>query len=253
MTTRRAVIKSTLRSTFNSSRQMIENRFPWHLRLLLRGGGVRLDRPCLVLGSAPNPHLPTISNYDLICVNSSGLIAKELGLGKPKLTVMGGFKLVHPNLEEDRKVLHGLSTEYLILIRHTLPIPRVEAEKLLAALNYHYQQFLTVDFWDRACMIRKVTGKRLGGEDTPNASRQGTPNMASNGIFAACYALYHGAPEIILSGISLTKDGHYYSEQNRRRRHTSFDLTAIKSMVERGWPVKTSEPELAELTGLPLV
>jgi len=179
-----------------------------------------------------------MDNFDLICVNSSGFVAKELGLPDPKVTLLGAFKLVVPKNEEDRRALHGLRTEYLILIRHRLPVSRLLAESLLGMLHYHYKQFLTVGFWDRSYMIQKVTGKDL---------------RVSNGIFAACYALYNGAPEIILSGFSLTMHGHYYSDQNRRRKCGNADLAALSAMRERGWAVKTSEPELAELTGLPLV
>jgi hypothetical protein len=207
------------------------------LGLFLRKGRVKLDRTCLVLGSSPDPHIVALQNFDLICVNCSGYIAKDFGLPDPKVTLLGAFKLVVPKNEVDRRILKSLRTDSLVLIKHRLPVTPKLAKSLLAMLDYSYDAFLKIGFWDRAYMIQKVTGQRF---------------EVSNGVFAACYALYNGAPEIVLAGISLTKDGHYYSEQNRNRLHIPIDLAALKAMVERGWKVKTTEPELAELTGIPL-
>lgn len=216
----------------------IETGFNLFLGLFLKKGRVKLTRPCMVLGSSPDPHPVHMENFDLICVNCSGYIAKDWGLPDPKVTLLGAFKLVVPKNEVDRRVLKGLRTETLVFIRHRLPVSKALATVLLDMLEYRYTEFLRLGFWDRAYMITKVVGKRL---------------PVSNGVFAVCYALYNGAPEVVLVGFSLTKDGHYYPDQNRPRGHIPADLEALIAICERGWNIKTSEPELSELTGIPLV
>lgn len=216
----------------------METGFNLALGLVTTKGRVKLDRTCLLLGSAPDPHIPKLENFDLLCINCSGVVAKEFGLQDPKVTLMGAFKLVVPKNEVDRRILKGLRTENLVLIRHRLPVSTELATQLLVMLDYSYGKLLRLGFWDRAHIIEKITGEKL---------------LVSNGVFAACYAFYVGAPELILAGFSLTQDGHYYCDQNRRRYHADPDLAALKAMKERGWNIKTTEPELSELTSIPLL
>jgi len=203
-------------------------------------------RRYVVLGSSPVPHPAPLDGADLICVNSSGFVARDLGLPEPELTVLAGFKLIYPNRQEDRDALRGLKTKCLLLITYLLPISLEEAEELLEKLGYRYDELKTIDFADRAHVIRSVTGTGLGEADAPE-------NRISNGVFAACYALYHGASEVILSGISLTLDGHFYMTRTRPRRHITTDTEALIAMRTRGWPVKTSEADVSQATGIPLV
>jgi hypothetical protein len=205
---------------------------------------VPFRHPCVVLGSAPDPSVPP-GPYHLICVNSSGYAARALGLPEPDVTVLAGFKLIHPNREEDRQALRGLRTRTLLLVTYLLPVPLAEAERMLAELDFRYERLETVDFDGRARVIEGVTGSPLGSEAAPES-------RVSNGIFAACYALQAGAPCVVLCGISLTSGGHFYSDRGRPRRHIASDTAALVALQARGWPVQTTDAGMARATGMPL-
>lgn len=204
--------------------------------------------PCLVLGSAPNPQLPrrSLDGIHLLCVNSSGWSAKQRGLPIPRLTVLGGFKLTKPDREIDRQALRGLRTQQLLLLTHLLKLTLAEAKEKLAQLDYQYVNMKTMNYARRARMIEAVTGEKLGRGDNETSK-------ISNGLFTACLALYEGAPEVILSGISLTSDELSYAQIKGRRRHILPDKEALIAMRDRQLPIKTSEPELAKITGIELV
>jgi len=205
------------------------------------------SRPCLVLGSAPNPHVPVLEGMDVICVNSSGYVARNLGLPTPSLTVLAGFKLVLPKLAEDREALRGLRTKTLLLIMKFRDWTAERAAEALAALDYRYDELVTISIPDRAEIIRSTTGRRLGGEDGRPAEG------VSNGLFAACYVLHAHAPKVVFAGISVTRNGHEYSVQDRARVHIEPDKTAIACLLARGYPLFTSEHELSAAAGLPLI
>ncbi len=219
---------------------VLEAHILWELLPLLPGSVPRLGRSCVVLGSSPSPHLASLHDFDLVCVNSSGRVALALRLPQPILTVLGGFKLVKSRYLEDREAMRGLRTRSLLVIRTLRPLPVDEARRVLEGLDYRYEALKTISHAFREHMVRKITGTSV-------------VKQPSTGIFAVCYALASGAPEVILSGISLTLNGHYYSDRNRSRMHLEEDTAALIALRERGWPVKTSEPDLSRLTGVPLI
>lgn len=205
---------------------------------------VTLPRPCVVLGSAPQPHVPS-GAFDVMCVNSSGYAARDLGLPEPAITVLAGFKLIYPNREEDRQALRGLRTKTLLLVDYLLPLSPAETAQLLADLDFRYERLETVDFHGRARVIESATGLPLASDAAPEL-------RVSNGIFATCHALQLGAPAVIVSGFSLTLNGHFYSQRGRPRRHIGPDTTALQALRERGWPLYTTETDIADATGIPL-
>jgi hypothetical protein len=206
----------------------------------------RWSRPCLVLGSAPQPTLAYRSDMDLVCVNSSGYAARALDLPVPAVTVLGGYKLVVPRLEEDRQALRGLRTTTLLLITNFEPATLEEVLDALERLDYRYDRLMTVSVEERAEIVWTTTGERLAGEESPRLK-------VTNGLFAACYACFAAAPQVVLAGISFARDGHHYSDQLRRRQQIEPDRAAVRALRARGYPLFTSEAELAADTGLPLV
>ncbi len=249
----RRFMPSRVRRALGYARDSFEALLLWKLLPLLPGSVPKFRRPCVVLGSSPNPRLARLRDFDLVCVNSSGCVARDMGLPQPALTVLGGFKLVKASKEEDRQAMRGLRTAYLLLVRYERPL--AETRQSLERLDYEYDKLVTIGDRHREHLIRKVTTcKPISSYSalTIPPTRDQAPWNVSNGIFAVCFALANGAPEVILTGISLTLNGHYYSARDRRRKHRTQDRAALIALRERGWPVKTSEPDLSGLTGLPL-
>lgn len=82
---------------------------------------------------------------------------------------------------------------------------------------------------------------------------KGTMPRPSNGIALISYALLFGVPQIIISGMSLTDEGHTNPTRKKHQRlHKEEDLASFVHFAENSPGVMTSEPELSELTGLPL-
>jgi hypothetical protein len=202
--------------------------------------------PHLVLGSAPNPGLPTkpFDSLALVCVNGSGWSAKQLALPTPDLTVMSGGTLILPQEAKTRECLRGLKTKTLLVI--TVGVQPTQATQILSELDYTYERIEYMNYDERARVIKAVTAKNLGRGDRET-------NKISNGLFAACLAFYRGAPEVILAGISLSSDGRAYSTSLDRRFHVKPDGAAISAMHQRKLRLHTSEPDLAQICGIDLV
>jgi hypothetical protein len=202
--------------------------------------------PHLVLGSAPNPCLPTkrFDSLALVCVNGSGWPAKQLGLPTPDLTVMSGGTLTLPQEEKTRACLRGLRTKNLLVL--TVGVEPTQAQDILRDLHYTYDRIAYMNYDQRARVIKAVTARNLGRGDRETSK-------ISNGLFAACLAFYRGAPEVILAGISLSADGRVYSTSLDKRFHVKPDGEAIRAMQQRKLRLHTSEPALAQICGLELV
>ena len=82
----------------------------------------------------------------------------------------------------------------------------------------------------------------------------GKMKRPSNGIALICYALLFKVPQIIVSGMSLTDDGHTNPDRKKfQRLHKEEDQACFAYFARHFLAVWTSEPELAALTGLPLL
>ena len=209
----------------------------------------RHNLPGLILGSAPDPHLPKIKldKVNLICVNSSGWSARRLGLQIPDLTVLLRHKLLAQDTREDLKAMKSLKTHKLLVVPHASLIKFSKIKDVLTQLDYQYNEIINCK--DKVHVIKAITGENLG-EGDPHVTK------VSNGLFAVCLALFYGAPEVIMTGFSLTASGHnYYAERDkhRPRQHILPDKKAILAMRDRGLKIKTSEPDLARETGIELV
>ena len=190
----------------------------------------------IVFGSAPDPLLPTslTGRYARVDINNAGRTAQELGLGPADLTIRTKKKSCseHPTLD----------TKALIWI-HTIPAPML---RLLLLTKPHRSIGRVAKFTkaERDALVETVSGVRL--------ENVGPWDKVSNGVAAACLGLHFGVPEIVLSGISLSKAGHSYNQLGRTRYQVDEDR-AVLSALSKDPRLATSEPDLAADLGLRLV
>jgi hypothetical protein len=74
----------------------------------------------------------------------------------------------------------------------------------------------------------------------------------TNGVVAIVLALACGARRVIVSGISLTEDGHSYNDRNEVRKQVEPDRIALAQIRDSYPQVSTTEAGLSLVTGLPL-
>ncbi|MCK5932700.1 MAG: hypothetical protein KAG89_11070 [Fulvimarina manganoxydans] len=194
-----------------------------------------LDRPWLILGSAPSPTLPAgvLADHARVDINNSGRTAEEMGLGRADLTFRAKAKpwSEHPNLDT-----HGL------LWIHTKP-------RWYAKLKLRYRPHRHIESLE--VLTPKVRERIVMAETALPVSEIGDLGKVTNGIAAACFGLACGVPSIVLAGISLTSGGHSYNQNNRARMQITEDRAVLKALAKRN-DISTTEAELAEETGLTL-
>jgi hypothetical protein len=194
-----------------------------------------LDRPWLILGSAPDPTLPAalLASHARIDINNAGRTAQRLGLGRADLTV----RAKHKTWREHRH----LDTRALLWVHE---IPALLLRLLLLTKPYrHIGSLRTMSRGEREAMTAAVSGVSVQGV--------GDWGKVTNGVAAACYGLMLGVPAIVLAGLSLSKEGHSYDDLNRSRRQVREDAGVLAGL--KGRPgLATTEADLASETGLPL-
>lgn len=205
-------------------------------------------RSCLVLGSAPDPTLPSrrTPGQVLLCVNCAGYSASRIDLPPPDVTFLRTKKLIAPEKDADRRALRGLLTRHLVLVLGTdrgTPIPVYE--EILRGMDYRWESLLALASSERATIVRGVAMAALG-----RGPRDET--KASSGIAAVCLALFLGSTDIVLSGFSLDSDGLSYGDGAHPRHHVKPDRDALDALRRAGFQLRTSEPRLAQTTGVPL-
>ena len=194
------------------------------------------DRPWLVLGAAPSPTLPpaALSARARVDINNSGRTARELGLGRADLT----FRSKKKSWAEHSY----LDTDALVWI-HTLPSWAARLD-LLRRPHVHVGSLRTLTRVDREALVIEQSGASL--------EEVGELGKVTNGVAALCFGLALGVPRIALAGVSLTAAGHSYDELGRSRRQVDEDTVVLRALARRP-EVETTEPELAEMTGIRLV
>lgn len=194
-----------------------------------------LDRPWLILGSAPRPTLPgdLVSRAARIDINNAGRTAAALGLGPADLTIRTHRKswAEHPDL--DTKALLWTHSWPTIVMRWQLSKQKRAKVGLLRRWTRT----------EREAIVDLVIGTQVTGV--------GSLGKATTGIAAACYGLFVGAPEIVLSGISVDAPGHSYDERGRPRLQVEEDLFVIERIrcEPRLW---TTETSFSAVTGVRL-
>ena len=192
-----------------------------------------LDRPWLVLGSAPNPTLPSdiVAHCARMDVNNAGKTANMLGLPAADLT----FRKRKKSWEEHPDV----RTRGLLWL-HTRPL-WVMRLKLLMKPSVRYRSLMRATKEEREAIVEHMCGGM--------PKDIGETGHVTNGVAALCYALFMGVPSVTLAGFSLTVMGHSYNEKGNTRRQIAEDAYVLSKLRERP-DVFTTEEGLSASIGI---
>jgi hypothetical protein len=198
-----------------------------------------LSGPALVLASGPGAAVPSDFNerWTLATVNGSQAVAARLGLGSPDVTLMGTSILRNKDAQE---VLRGKRTGTLICVRDKKH--RDPARIRLAFLKYSYSGFFFLTRQERLRLLSEMVGESVA-----------SPARPSNGVILALLALHLGCEKVIMTGFSLTKDGHAYNNKGCVRGHKEQDRHILGKVVQRKLPIFTNQPDFSAESGIPLV
>ena len=194
----------------------------------------------LVLGSAPNPLVPSTADFDtLVCINGSPRVAASFGL-TPHISLLGNHNCLAstPVAVACLSSLQYLRTEVLLYfdVYETHDSPA----QILSRIKFQYDDLVVLSRSDRSAIVANAIGLS-NYADVPEVS---------HGIVAACLAACGGAEQIILAGISLS-GGHSYIRSNTPRRHIADDTEVLRALGELfHGKMATTNPDLARTTGL---
>jgi hypothetical protein len=207
-------------------------------------GGRRIGGGCFVLGSAPSAVWPDPRFADWVLLTVNAAQAAEPPTPRiPDITLMSGQMLGDdPVNREAKRVLRGLSTSELWLIERG--ITKDAAIEVLRSLSYKYGSLGVISRRQRS----RITYRQLGVDAASGVGEE----KISTGVFAALLALEQGASKVILSGISLTADGHAYNDLGHVRHHVNSDQRALAVAIGRGLPLFTLCPVFSKASGVPL-
>jgi hypothetical protein len=207
----------------------------------------RFAGPVVVVGSAPTSHKPAgfDDTFSVVTVNGSQSVIVGWGVDAPDVTMMM-FNQVEgttTNAIEVRRVLRGRKTGtlYVLLWRKN---DRERLEKGLQAFDYKYDRLQIVDRYERMALLDRVAGMRSLEMDADS--------KCSNGMNAVLFALYNGAPAVIITGINPNSAGHAYNKVGLSRLHVQMDKMVLDKLIEAGRPIFTADPHVAEELGIPL-
>ena len=195
-----------------------------------------LDRPWFVLGSAPEPTIPTdiADRAALVCINNAAATAARLGLPPPSLT----FR----NPAKEWNSVAGIKLPLVLWVSNKSPWGIFWAKLFFAKARVGEIRAMSKN--DRTALFTHVLGTDLSGV--------GQLHKPSTGIFAALYGLFMGAPEIVLAGLSMERDGYSYGSLPGIQKHREEDRLALRILAERYPQVSTTERDVSEQTGVPL-
>lgn len=204
------------------------------------------DGPVVVVGSAPISNKPAgfDERFRVITVNGSQMVTAKWGMEKPDVTFMmfNQVRGTNTNALEVRRVLKGRRTSalYVLLWREGLP----SLQEGLQAFDYRYDSLRLIDRYQRMALLDRMCGLKSDELDRED--------KCSNGIYATLFALYNGAPAVILTGISPQAHGHVYNQENLPRFHKDMDKKALQALRDRRYPIFTADPDVADSSGIPL-
>ena len=206
-----------------------------HRRWLAAGG--LLDRPWFFLASAPNPTLPAVlpARTAHVYIKFAALAARERGLPDPDLSFVNDYGL--------ERQTAGVNCHRILAL--TGKKRKLVADRILHRLPFQQARPMHLGEAERDLLLDCVLGNAFRGV--------GTMVRPSNGIALICYAILFGIPQVIVAGMSLTDDGHNNPNRKKfQRLHKEEDRASFQHFARHHPSIMTSEPELAQLTGLPL-
>lgn len=226
----------------------------------------------LILGSKPDPSLPTADAYDAVaCANASGYSAARHGMPVPTFTVMSA--ILTSGIESGKQSLNalsGLKTDTLYffprppvrkkgikgIIQHTkrLKTGPLYFRFILRSLPFHYQSFANMP-WN----FYHDTIASLCDHDDQIMDRLKLKQPSSGIItLAVGLARYH-FDRYIMSGFSFELT-HAYAHNpeitergSQGSKHTDTDIMIIRYLHEKYRNIYTTESVVHQRTGIPLL
>ncbi|RVH36115.1 membrane-anchored protein [Sinorhizobium meliloti] len=207
----------------------------------------RFNSPVVVVGSAPVSNRPAglDERFRIITVNGSQSVIAKWGVDAPDITMMM-FNQVEgttANAIEVRRVLKGqrTGTLYVFLWRKD---DRARLEEGLRAFDYKYDRLEIVDRYERMALLDRVADL--------HSLEMDADSKCSNGMNAVLFALYNGAPAVIVTGINPNSSGHVYNSTGLKRLHVQMDTVLVSKLISEGRPIFTADPPVSEELGIPL-
>jgi hypothetical protein len=227
----------------------------------------------LVLGSKPEPRLPPEGVIDAVaCANASGHSAAHHGLPVPAFTVLSA--ILGTGIASGRQslaALRGLRTEGLEILprpprtskgRFSKRLSRSLLELRSHPLHLRYQLRRVGYQWAR-CQARPLAVwhdlvHELCRHD-PAILEQMRRKQPSTGLFAVALALTEGgADRVLMAGFSFELTHAYGPNPEIQERGTAISRHGDTDVMVLSWIARnrqdlwTTEPVVAERTGLPL-
>jgi hypothetical protein len=193
-------------------------------------------RDCIVIGSAPTPVVPAMSDPFVLCVNGSVFSANEYWGRNPDLTYLCGaiFNEADAYATRTKDTLRGRSIGDVLIARHAFK----KALPMLADEGISHGNSFPLSKYDKRIILGESIGYFLLGGYRCNSN-------VSNGLFMVGMALWGGASRVVFSGISFGNQ-HAYSAGTSlsQRGHLHEDQRFLEVTVERNLPVFTTSDEI---------
>lgn len=192
-----------------------------------------LGRPWFMLGSAPNPSIPSKLPDDTVYayVKFAGRSARQHGLPDADITLATTW---------DEARWNDLNLSLVLRVRNKVSW-RVYFSRLGRKASDKECELLSHERDDYVLHAMHSRFRGVGDHLRP-----------SSALSMLAFAIAHEVPEIVIAGISLDQTGHAYNDLNLQRKHGPEDRAALIAVAAHHPHVKTSEPSLSEATGLPL-
>jgi len=224
----------------------------------------------LLLGSKPEPVLPPRNSWQaLACANASGRSARNLDLPNPDFTVISAIVTSRKKPANDLAVanLTGLRTGDLYFLprptaggnaikRLLFPLRMWRCQpwffrRRLAAAGYRWDRFRDPGY---AWYLERI--RALSGGD-PTVMAAIVEKQPSTGAVALAVALAQERWErVILAGFSFELT-HAYAHNptieelgTTRSKHAETDMLVMRALAANSGRVLTTEPAVAEATGI---
>lgn len=229
------------------------------------------QRTLLVLGSKPDPVLPPRGSFDAVaCANGSGFSAAKHDLPVPRFTVMSAILGSVDSGKQSIAALAGLSTERLYfsprpekarrgirkLVRtiKTYDMQPSHLKRLLRQASYAYGDFVVRPHAHYIEMVRDLCA------GAPDVLAQVERKQPSTGMMTLVIgAKEEGFDRFILSGFSFELTHAYGTNPEIAERgtqvsgHAGTDVAVLRHLTTTLGTVFTTEPIVAERTGVPLL
>ena len=225
----------------------------------------------LVLGSKPDPTLPSKDSYDAIaCANASGYSAARHQLPVPVFTVMSAILPAVQSGRQSLRVLAGLRTDTLYFfprpatrrnrlkqLTSLISLLRMQPfylRRVLRSVGYQYGRFVERSHHFYDSMIRDLC------DHDPAVVEQIQRKQPSTGVTALAIGLAEQQfDRFILSGFSFELT-HAYADnpeiaqrKSKISRHAETDIAVMGYLAGKFGNVFTTEATVNERAGVPLL